>query len=718
MGVVCLWAVSDVFARPEGAPANDTCATATEAFNGQNLGSNVGSQDDDPNPDGCPTLGGADIWFLYTATDTGSLIIDTCGTSVSKGGINTILAVYEECGGDPLICDAAATSSDGDPPAACRDEDQDGQGNTFDSAVCLQVTAGDTLYIQVVSDGLLFPPQGEIVLNITPLGCPPPVGRCCTEGCLVDTDGNASIDVDDLINVILDWGTDGSANGGDINGSGLVDVDDLVSIILNFGECDPVVCSIVTEAECVALDGLSWDEGASCDDPCPPLLANETCDQATIVDAVPYSDQGFNTLAEPGLPAGSCNTGAADLDNDVWWSFAPEGDCVMLVTVQPEYDGLLSIHEGADCGSLVELDCIDLPDDPIFAAFEGSAGSTYWFQVGDSGSTAGGGLTTFELECVPVGPPGACCLSDGSCVVQSFLDCLQAGGGYQGDGTACGPPANDDCADATAVKALPGTITTSTCCATDDDAAICVVTPPGKGVWYAVTGTGNTMTASTSNPGTDFDTKIQVFCNDCGELICVGGNDDVSDTNLQSTVEWCTSLGQTYYVLVGGFSGACGNLELTIDDGSVCTTPPPCGAPVNDECEDRIAIPANGSATVNNCLASDGADDPPVSCAATDGFGSVFFEFTADDTSMRVRTDLNSVAGDADIVILAVDQGDPCDETLWVEVACSEDDGIGVNADVCAEGLTPGDIYIIMLVSRNEASCGTYTVDISPCKAP
>ena len=55
--------------------------------------------------------------------------------------------------------------------------------------------------------------------------------------CAGDTNGDAVVDVQDMVNVILDWGTDGSTNGGDVTGNGTVDVEDLVAIILSFGPC-------------------------------------------------------------------------------------------------------------------------------------------------------------------------------------------------------------------------------------------------------------------------------------------------------------------------------------------------------------------------------------------------------------------------------------------------------------------------------------------------
>jgi hypothetical protein len=45
------------------------------------------------------------------------------------------------------------------------------------------------------------------------------------------------VNVDDLVNVILDRGTDGSANGGDVNDDGIVNVDDLLDVILGWGPC-------------------------------------------------------------------------------------------------------------------------------------------------------------------------------------------------------------------------------------------------------------------------------------------------------------------------------------------------------------------------------------------------------------------------------------------------------------------------------------------------
>jgi hypothetical protein len=55
--------------------------------------------------------------------------------------------------------------------------------------------------------------------------------------CAADTNGSGTVDVEDLLAVIMDWGTDGSASNGDVNNDGTVNVDDLVEVLLAWGAC-------------------------------------------------------------------------------------------------------------------------------------------------------------------------------------------------------------------------------------------------------------------------------------------------------------------------------------------------------------------------------------------------------------------------------------------------------------------------------------------------
>jgi len=132
------------------------------------------------------------------------------------------------------------------------------------------------------------------------------------------------------------------------------------------------------------------------------------------------------------------------------------------------------------------------------------------------------------------------------------------------------PPPNDACGNAIGPLSVPSTTSGTTIDATGDE-------PPAfqcggsagvgdHGVWYTVTGTGNTMTASTCDFA-DFDTQISVFCPNCDNPVCIGGNDDFC--SLQSSVSWPSEAGATYRILVHGFGSATGNFDLAIlDDGT------------------------------------------------------------------------------------------------------------------------------------------------------
>ncbi|MHC5002439.1 MAG: hypothetical protein ACYTJ0_04885 [Planctomycetota bacterium] len=54
--------------------------------------------------------------------------------------------------------------------------------------------------------------------------------------CFGDTNGDASVNVDDLIRVILDWGLKGD-HPGDVDGNERVDVDDIIAVIMAWGIC-------------------------------------------------------------------------------------------------------------------------------------------------------------------------------------------------------------------------------------------------------------------------------------------------------------------------------------------------------------------------------------------------------------------------------------------------------------------------------------------------
>lgn len=156
-------------------------------------------------------------------------------------------------------------------------------------------------------------------------------------------------------------------------------------------------------------------------------------------------------------------------------------------------------------------------------------------------------------------------------------------------------PENDECTNAfgplhVTPRSLDGStenITTGTTVgATSESLDRCVgLTITSPSVWYSVVGSGGVLTASTCWPGTDVDTKISIFRNNCTALECVGGNDDASSTvrgtcdiqPLASRVRWTSQMDEMYYILVHAFSTKVGKFEINVEAN-------------NDQCQYAIAM--------------------------------------------------------------------------------------------------------------------------------
>lgn len=268
--------------------------------------------------------------------------------------------------------------------------------------------------------------------------------------------------------------------------------------------------------------------------------ANDLC-----ADAEAIAGQGVfaydNTGAGTDGPAHAvCDffTDGGNTDNDIWycWTADCTGDvrwetCGINVT-----DSKLNVYDG--CGTATDANLIACNDDDCGLQsgliFQAVSGNTYKLRVGNF-PTETPGAGSFSLACVEV-------------------------------------PSNDLCQDAISI-AVPSTTSGSTSFATlDAGAPNCGTSVTAPGVWYTVSGTGNTMTVNTcQNPQTD--TKLSVYCGSCDPLAgltCVGANDDAC--SFQSEVTWCSQSGAEYLILVHGFGTATGGFDLAVfDNGTSCT---------------------------------------------------------------------------------------------------------------------------------------------------
>jgi peptidyl-Asp metalloendopeptidase len=140
------------------------------------------------------------------------------------------------------------------------------------------------------------------------------------------------------------------------------------------------------------------------------------------------------------------------------------------------------------------------------------------------------------------------------------------------DGTASGPPANDNFANAASIGGGAGTLAASNGGATRE------TNEPRHGfrdgsasVWYNWQAPSNGAATITTAPST-FNTLLGVYTgSSVGALTVVANNDDVSLADLTSKVTFNATAGTTYRVAVDGVLGATGDFTLKWSFVSSCT---------------------------------------------------------------------------------------------------------------------------------------------------
>lgn len=189
-------------------------------------------------------------------------------------------------------------------------------------------------------------------------------------------------------------------------------------------------------------------------------------------------------------------------------------------------------------------------------------------------------------------------------------------------------PANDLCANATAITCGSST-SGSTVSATTDSAPLCVTTNTAPGVWYTIVGDGDVFTMSLC--ASTYDTKISVYTGTCGALVCETGNDDFC--SLQSQVQFQSVAGTTYYVLVHGFSAATGDFTLDVSCAPLC--PAPIAAPWS-----VASINAAGGAGLEDC---DGTYDVSATGTGTTTADKLTFVYQSLSGNGYITAKINSI---------------------------------------------------------------------------
>lgn len=411
--------------------------------------------------------------------------------------------------------------------------------------------------------------------------------------------------------------------------------------------------------------GYDYCQGAT------PIGCNQSLPGSTV-DATPDAVPFF------------CGTGIQA--PGVWYVFTGTGDPVVISTCESsDFDTRLNVYSGT-CGA---LECVTGNDDTPevglcstvnFLALEGT---TYLILVqGYDGAT---GTFQLELACQTCGTPSEVTATASDTAAYVFWSSynpgatyvieygalgFQPGTGVESTGVVsgtnasavipglesdteyafyvqeiCGPGEvsqrigpytfitleEEPAANATCENALPLTCGGSvegntaesfylprpTCGAAN-------VTAPG--LWYTITGTGETFTLSTCGSA-DFDTKISVFSGTCGELECVAGVDDAPDCEGNTTeLHFPSEAGVVYLIMVHAYQDATGTFTLTASCAPTCS---PIAA--NDACANAEAllvedtngcIPTVGS---NECAFASGIPNPP--CDPYDPIVDLWYAF-------------------------------------------------------------------------------------------
>ena len=297
----------------------------------------------------------------------------------------------------------------------------------------------------------------------------------------------------------------------------------------------------LTVGETYLLRVYSWTSTAGQDttfDVCigtsPSAPANDECANAEALTVNADLSCGVVTAGTTVSATESAEdaTGTSGTpNNDVWFSFVAEGTdhTVSLLNVTAvigtSTDMGMAVYDATGgCGALV----FEATSDPNTLGLSGlTAGTTYYLRVyGWSSSATGTAQTTFDV-----------------CV-----------------GTPPAPPANDDCANATSVAALPYTFTQDASGATnnagfiDPTDASCSGNGMNDGVWYTftATATGTVNIAITNVVG--WDPEVAIYSGSCGAFICEGRADSAGASGDENLTDVDVTSGVQYWINVGYWS--------------------------------------------------------------------------------------------------------------------------------------------------------------------
>lgn len=301
---------------------------------------------------------------------------------------------------------------------------------------------------------------------------------------------------------------------------------------------------------------------------------------------------------------------------------------------------------------------------------------------------------------------------------RSYLGCVPLVAGHEyfivvdGDGTACGnysltmtecaPPPGDVCASALSIPgALPQTVTGSTCGFQDDYYGFCGGVSYVPDVVYSfVPATNGWMNLDPCD--SQYNVRVWMWDSCQGTvLVCLpyAGGAGSECTNPPHQFAPCIPVtgGQTYYIVVDGWDGQCGNYQLTL---SSC--------PAGEMSHNAIPLPSALPQTVsgNTCGYFNDAD---LCGSVTSASGDVYYLYHS-AADQQVTFDLCGSSYDTKINVL--------DAQNFALIACSDDEPLYCADQTrshieCVHLQANTDYLIVVDGSANQ--CGNYLLNLSRC---
>ncbi len=380
----------------------------------------------------------------------------------------------------------------------------------------------------------------------------------------------------------------------DQDNDGVSDTEDNCIAVANSGQEDgdeDGVGDVCDNCPADANADQADDDGNNLGDACQ--TSNDLCSGSINIDLTVEGDGVISGTASGDTSAGA-TTDATDCSSSrapgVWFQVTGNGQRMAATTCDSAYDTKLAVFSG-DCDSLT---CI-MENDDSFAvcgssrsavAWNSEEGASYFLLVHGYGTNSG----AFTINAVAAVPPPADD-ADNDGIIDTEDNCPstanpgQEDGDEDGVGDACDncpgtanpdqadtdedgiadacEQANDNCEGAIGLDLSKGLAeisgSTAAGAALDPENGNCGASS-APGVWFTAVGRGTAMYAGTCDSG--YDTKLSVFSGECGNLTCIGSNDDSCGT--RSEVNWDGEDGVTYYILVHGWSTSSGDFTLTV----------------------------------------------------------------------------------------------------------------------------------------------------------